>query len=402
MDGDTQPFDNASEPKRVSVLGATGSIGRNTLDIISRTPEAYDVIALTARDNVEQLASDARRLGARFAVVGDEKRYRDLKAALGGSGVEPGAGDEALVEAGAREADWVMAAIMGAAGLEPTFEAVRQGRTVAIANKECLVAAGDYFMDRAEAFGTALLPVDSEHSAAFQALDGSGRESLEKITLTASGGPFRTWDQEALAKVRPAEALKHPNWSMGAKLTIDSATLMNKGLELIEARHLFGVAPDQLDVVVHPQSIVHCLVHYRDGSVLAQLAMPDMRCPIAYSLSYPGRISTPVERLDLAQVGRLDFEPPDLARFPALALAQEAMRTGGVACTVLNAANEVAVAAFLRGELGFLGIARLVGDTLARFKGRALSDAPADIGDALSIDAEARTLALGLLGDEIS
>lgn len=387
----------SGEPRRLTILGATGSIGKSTLDVVRRGGDAYRLVAVTANRNAEELAAVARDGKVEVAAVGDASQYRVLKEALSGSGIIAAAGPDGLIEAAARSADWTMAAISGAAGLAPTWEAIRQGKTIAIANKECLVAAGQAFMQHAAACRATVLPVDSEHSAAFQALDASGPESIEKIVLTASGGPFRQHSREALAVATPAEALKHPNWSMGAKVTIDSATLMNKGLELIEAMHLFAVRPEQLDVVVHPQSIIHSLVYYRDGSVLAQMGTPDMRTPIAYSLSWPLRVDTPVARLDLVAVGRLTFEAPDPRRFPALELARRAMATGGTACTVLNAANEVAVEAFLAGRLSFPGIAELVERTLGEFAHERLSGAPADVAGALAIDGEARDLAYGLL-----
>ncbi len=334
-------------PRRISVLGATGSIGESTLDLVGRNASAYTVVALTGGRNAARLAELAVKHHAELAVIADEGCYAELRARLTGSGIETGAGEEALIEAASRPADWVMGAIVGAAGLKPTLAAVRQGTSTALANKECLVSAGRIFMREVASYKATLLPVNSEHSAAMQVMAGAPAGSIERICLTASGGPFRGWTLADMEQVEPKQALAHPNWSMGQKVTIDSATLMNKALELIEAHHLFGVAPDHLQVIIHPQSIVHCLVYYRDGSVLAQMASPDMRTPIAYSLAWPDRMQAPTERLDLARLGTLAFEPPDEARFPALRLAREVLAAGGSASTVLNAANEVAVEAFL-------------------------------------------------------
>ncbi len=383
--------------RRISILGATGSVGQSTLDLLSRSDDQFEVVALTANSNAAKLAEQAVASRARLAVIGEESRYLELKGALSGSGIRCAAGAEALVEAAAEPADCIMAAIMGAAGLKPTFEAARQGRRLALANKECLVSAGEIFMSAVAAAGTELIPVDSEHSAAFQAIAGADPAGIERITLTASGGPFRGWSLQQLAGVRPEQALKHPNWSMGRKITIDSATLMNKGLELIEAYHLFPVTADQLDVVVHPQSIVHCLVAFTDGSVLAQLACPDMRTPIAYSLSWPGRMPAPTERLDLVKLGTLTFEAPDVGRFPCLGIARQALEKGGGATAVLNAANEVAVEAFLDHKLGFLAIARLVAGVIEAADARGLSQMPASLADVLELDLQARDLAVSML-----
>ena len=385
-------------PKRISVLGATGSVGTSTLDLIGRTPNQFEVVALTAQTNVEALAECALRHRAAFAVIGDASRYQALKERLSGSGIEIAAGAAALIEAAARPADCVMAGISGAAGLGPTMAAVMQGRRVALANKECLVSAGAIFMKAVREVGTELVPVDSEHSGALQAIAGADPAAIERIVLTASGGPFRTWSLEELGHATPQQALCHPNWSMGRKITIDSATMMNKGLELIEAYHLFPVQPHQLEVVVHPQSIIHALVAYRDGSMLAQLANPDMRTPIAVSLAWPSRMSAPTKRLDLAEIGQLSFERPDEHRFRALGLARQAMQQGGMAPAVLNAANEVAVEAFLAGGLGFLQIAQLVAETLEMAHGRGLLGEATELGEVLATDAAARQLALNLLG----
>jgi 1-deoxy-D-xylulose-5-phosphate reductoisomerase len=386
-------------PRRVTVLGATGSVGKNTLDLVSRNPHLFEVVAVTANRNVEALASLALLHRAKLAVLADESGYGELKERLAGSDIEAAAGSAALVEAAGRTADCVMAGISGAAGLRPTLAAVAQGRRVALANKECLVCAGQMFMQAVRAAGTELIPVDSEHSAVFHTIAGSDPDTIERIVLTASGGPFRTWSLEQLEHATPQQALIHPNWSMGPKITIDSATLMNKGLELIEASHLFPVAPAQLEVVVHPQSIIHAMVGFRDGSMLAQLASPDMRTPIATGLAWPARIAVPTKRIDLIELGTLSFERPDEQRFRALALAREAMHDGGVAPTVLNAANEIAVEAFLTGRLKFPHIAQLVAETLDLAAGRGLLADANDIGTVLAADAAARELALFLLDD---
>jgi 1-deoxy-D-xylulose-5-phosphate reductoisomerase len=379
----------------VTILGATGSIGGSTVDLISRDRARYRVEAITAGTNVAALAKLARELGARFAAIADAGAYRALKDALAGSGIATGAGESALLEAAQRPADWAMAAIAGATGLKPTLAAAERGAAVAIANKECLVCAGGLFMRRAAMAGTTILPVDSEHNALFQAMGSGRREDVRRVILTASGGPFRTWTREAIAAATPAQALRHPNWSMGPKVTIDSATLMNKGLELIEAHHLFALPSGQIDVLVHPQSVVHGLVEFRDGSVVAQLGAPDMRIPIAHCLAWPERIDGPAPRLDLAKVASLTFEPPDIDRFPALGLAREALETGEAAPTILNAANEIAVAAFLEGQLPFGGITALVEATLERSDG--LSRQHASVDDALAVDHDSRLIARNLL-----
>lgn len=377
----------ASVRKRVSVLGSTGSVGCNTVDLLGRGPEAFAVEALTAGTNVELLARQARSLGARFAAVADPLRYKALKHELSGSGIEAAAGPEAVVEAARRPADFVMAAIVGAAGLESTLAAVDGGKTVGLANKECLVCAGALMMERVKAKGATLLPVNSEHNAIFQVFDFERPATVERIILTASGGPFRGFDRAALARVTPAQAIAHPNWDMGAKISVDSATMMNKGLELIEAHHLFRMPEDRIDILIHPQSVVHSLVAYVDGSVLAQLGAPDMRTPIAHALAWPERIAAPTKRLDLALLGQLTFEAPDEALFPALRLAREALRAGNGAPTVLNAANEVAVAAFLTGRIGFLDIARIVETTLASSRSRPVGS----LDDVRATDAAARS-----------
>ena len=384
-------------PRRISVLGATGSIGESTLDLIGRDPSAYQVVALTGGHNAARLAELAILHRAELAVIADPDGYAALRAGLAGTGIEVGAGEEALLEAASRPADWVMAAIVGAAGLKPTLEAVRQGSLTALANKECLVSAGDIFMAEVARAKATLLPVDSEHSAVMQMMTGARPEQIELVCLTASGGPFRRWSLDEMRDARPEQALNHPNWSMGPKVTIDSATLMNKGLELLEAHHLFSLPPTKLDVLIHPQSIVHCLVHLSDGSVLAQMSCPDMRTPIAYSLAWPERMHAPTKRLDLAELGTLTFEAPDEKRFPALRLAREVLAAGGSAGTVLNAANEIAVEAFLAGRIGFLAIAGLVEATLAANSGLTTCHRES-VDDVLAIDAEARASARSLLG----
>jgi len=384
-------------PRTVTLLGATGSIGSSTIDLLQRDPVRYRVEAVTARRNGTALAKLARDLNARFAAIADPAAYQELKSGLAGTRIEAAAGPAALVEAAQRPAEWVMAAITGAASLEPTLAAAERGATVALANKECLVCAGALFMRRAAAAGAAVLPVDSEHNAIFQALSAGRREDVKRIILTASGGPFRTSSLEAIRKVTLEQALKHPTWTMGPKVTIDSATLMNKGLELIEAHHLFGLKPDELDVVVHPQSVVHGLVEFRDGSVIAQLGSPDMRIPIAHCLAYPMRMTTPAPRLDLARIGTLSFEEPDPVRFPALALARRALADGGAAPTVLNAANEIAVAEFVGRRLGFSGIPALVEATLEAAERQGVTGEPQSVEQAIAIDHMARRIAADLL-----
>lgn len=386
-----------TKARSVSILGATGSIGSSTVDLIKRSPERFRVEAVTANSNAAALAAIARDLGARVAVLADDAGYADLKSALAGTGIETAAGEAGLIEAAQRPADWVMAAIAGAVGLKPTLAAIERGATVALANKECLVCAGSLFMRRAKMSGAAVLPVDSEHNAVFQALGAGRREDVSRVILTASGGPFRTWTLDQIRAATPDQALKHPNWSMGPKVTIDSATLMNKGLEVIEAHHLFGLKPDEIEVLVHPQSVVHGLVEFRDGSVVAQLGPADMRVPIAHCLAYPERLDGPVPRLDLAALRELTFENPDLTRFPALALARQAMMTGGAAPTVLNAADEVAVAEFMAGRLSFPGIAALVEATLDAAAKRGLLAEPVSVEAALAVDHTARGLARELL-----
>lgn len=381
-------------PQRLTILGATGSIGTSTLDLIGRHADRFDVVAVTANSNADALAAIAKRHRARRAVVADPTQYQVLKAALAGSGIEAAAGAEAVVEAARLPADCVLGAIVGAAGLAPTLAAVAQGCRIALANKECLVSAGGVFMRAVAASGAELLPVDSEHAGVFQALAGHDRTGISKLVITASGGPFRTWSAERIAAATVADALKHPNWVMGRKITIDSATLMNKGLELIEAHHLFDMAPDKLAAIVHPQSIVHALVEYIDGSVVAQLANPDMRSPIALALAWPRRMVAPTPPLDLASIGSLTFEAPDLQRFPALRVAIDALKRGPGATAALNAANEVAVEAFLDGKLRLPGIAIVVERVLNHMDatGGGLA-APADVDGVMAIDTAARAQA---------
>jgi 1-deoxy-D-xylulose-5-phosphate reductoisomerase len=387
----------ANAERTVTLLGATGSIGASTLDLIKRERNRYRVEAVSANKNVAVLAALAREVGARFAAVGDPDAFDDLKDALSGTGIETGAGESAVIEAAQRPADWVIGAITGAAGLKPTLAAAERGAIVALANKETLVCAGSLFMRRAAASGATILPVDSEHNALFQAMSGSRREDVRRVILTASGGPFRTAGAEAIRTATVEQALKHPNWSMGPKVTVDSATLMNKGLELIEAHHLFGLRAEQIDVLVHPQSIVHSLVEYCDGSMIAQLGSPDMRIPIAYCLAWPARLAGPAPRLDLARAAKLTFEEPDLARFPALNLARRALEAGGAAPTVLNAANEVAVAEFLARRLAFSGIPALVRATLEAALRHNWTKEPENVDEALFVDHNTRLLARDIL-----
>ncbi len=380
--------------KRVTVLGSTGSVGANTLSVISEHQERFRIVGLAAGRNADALVQQARVFRPELAVIADPAGYAAVKDGLAGTGIEVAAGPEAVVEAARRDAELAMAAISGAAGLESTLAAVERGAVVALANKESLVCAGELMMTAARASGSTILPVDSEHNAIFQVFDARNRDAIRRLVLTASGGPFRLACREDMAAARPAEALKHPNWDMGAKITIDSATMMNKGLELVEAHHLFDMPGDAIDILVHPQSIVHSMVEYSDGSVLAQLGTPDMRTPIAVALAWPERLAVTGERLDLAAVGRLDFEPPDPVRFPALALARAALKNGGTEPAVLSAANEVAVAAFLSERIGFLQIADIAGDTVAAIGSGRL----ATLDDVRSADREARDVAERLVG----
>ena len=379
--------------RKIAILGATGSVGKSTLDLVERNPDRFEVAAVTAATNVEALADIARRTNARLAVIADEDRLADLQALLAGTACRAAAGGDSLVEAATAEAELVIAAIVGCAGLRPVMAAVEAGRTVALANKEALVTAGALMTDAATASGAKLLPIDSEHNAIFQCLAGSRADDVSKIILTASGGPFRTASAETIRTATPAQAVAHPNWSMGAKISVDSATLMNKGLELIEAHYLFGLPSAQLDVVIHPQSVIHSMVEFVDGSVLAQLGSPDMRIPIASALAWPERMPTPAQRLDLTAIARLDFDSPDLDRFPALKIARLALEAGGSSPVVLNAANEVAVASFLSGEIAFPEIVRVVEEAI----GDAEFDAPRSIGDVLEIDRVTRERAQAMM-----
>ena len=384
-------------PRSIVILGATGSIGKSTADIILGAKGAFTVAAVAGGRDPIALARTARELGAKFAALADPAGYAELKDALAGSDIKAAAGPAAVVEAALYPSDMVMAAIAGTAGVEPTYAALSAGRTVALANKECLVCAGPAFIRQAAAMGTRLLPVDSEHNAIFQALGDADIDQIEMMTLTASGGPFRTWTAEAIAKATPEQALQHPNWSMGAKITVDSAGLMNKGLEVIEAHYLFGIERERLDVLVHAQSVVHGLVAFRDGSVTAGMAAPDMRVPIAHCLSYPTRLTTGARRLDLSAVGTLTFERPDYDRFPALRVALDALRIGNGAPTVINAANEIAVAAFLDRKISFHDIARLVERCCEAMLADNSAHEPQSVADALAVDHMARERTRALL-----
>ncbi|MEG3122564.1 1-deoxy-D-xylulose-5-phosphate reductoisomerase [Sphingomonas sp. GB1N7] len=375
--------------KTVTILGATGSVGTSTLDLIEREPDRFEILALTANRDTEKLAAAAIRTRAKRAVVADGSCLPDLRARLAGSGVEAAGGAQALLEASAMGADWTMGAIVGCAGLEPVMAAVEQGGIVVLANKEPLVSAGDVILKAAERSGATLLPADSEHNAIFQCFDATRPGNVRRIILTCSGGPFRDWSTERMRDVTPEQAVAHPNWSMGAKISVDSATCMNKGLELIEAARLFPVPHDAIEIVIHPQSVIHSLVDYIDGSVLAQLGPPDMRTPIAHCLAWPDRMATPMAPLDLIAISRLDFAAPDETRFPALRLAREALDAGGARPAILNAANEIAVAAFLKKRIGFLEIAAIVADTLDRYD----PPAPETLDEVLAIDAGARRIA---------
>ena len=379
--------------RSLTILGATGSVGSQTLDLVARNPGRWQVEALTAGSDVAGLVSAAKACGARFVAIADAAKGEALKAALAGTGIESGAGESALVDAAARDAEIVITAIVGAAGLPPTMAAVKRGAQIGIANKETLVCAGPVVTAAATAHGATLLPVDSEHNAIFQVFPHDDPAQVERVILTASGGPFRTRSRDEMRGVSVADACKHPTWSMGAKISIDSATLMNKGLELIEAAQLFPVDVERLDVIVHPQSVIHSMVEYVDGSVLAQLGSPDMRIPIAYAMGWPERIATPAARLDLAAIANLSFEKPDLERFPCLALAWAAMRAGGSAPCILNAANEIAVAAFIAGQAGFLDIDAIVAETL----NMVASGPVATLEEVMAIDAAARRTARALV-----
>jgi len=382
--------------RRISILGSTGSIGRNTLDVMAHLGgrEVFEIPAITGMGNIELLAAQARQTGAGFAVTADPDCYDDLKSALAGSGIEAGAGPSALIEAGARDTDLLMAGIVGIAGLAPTLAAVANGADIALANKECLVSAGDLFHEAITRGGGKLLPVDSEHNAIFQVLEENQRHAVDRIILTASGGPFRDYTREQMAAVTPETAAAHPNWSMGLKISIDSASMFNKALEMIEARHLFGMRPEQIEVIVHPQSIIHSMVGYTDGSVLAQLGAPDMRHAIGYAIAYPRRVSLPVERLDFAKLAQLDFFAPDETRFPALGLARTAMQRGGLQGAVLNGAKEIALEAFIAGQIGFLEMADIVAAAMDKLNDGRVAHT---IEDVYATDRDARAVAASLL-----
>ncbi|MGY2736238.1 1-deoxy-D-xylulose-5-phosphate reductoisomerase [Sphingomonas sp. UYP23] len=380
--------------KTITILGATGSIGTSTLDLIEREPDRFEVLALTANCDVARLAAAAIRTNAKLAVVADESCLTDLRAALAGTNIGCAGGRAAIIEAAAMGADITMGAIVGCTGLEPVMAAIAGGKTVILANKEPLVSAGEVVLAAAARSGATLLPADSEHNAIFQCFDAARPERVRRIILTCSGGPFREWSIEQMRSVTPEQAVAHPNWSMGAKISVDSATLFNKGLELIEAARLFPVPHDAIEIVIHPQSVIHSLVDYVDGSVLAQMGPPDMRVPIASCLAWPDRMATPMTPLDLVAIGRLDFCAPDPVRFPALQLTRGALNAGGARPAILNAANEIAVAAFLDREIGFLEIAAIVADTLDGYD----PAAPATLEDVLVVDAEARNVARGYVG----
>lgn len=388
------PRENAK--RRLTILGSTGSIGTNTLDVVERLGgrDAFEIVALTGNGNIPLLARQAIAHGAELAVTADDSQYASLKAALAGTGIAAASGRSGLIEAAERDAGWVMAAIVGNAGLAPTLAAACRGADIALANKECLVSAGSLFIEAVKKGGGRLLPVDSEHNAIFQVLEEHQRHAVERIILTASGGPFRTKSLDEMRHVTADVARAHPNWSMGLKISIDSASMFNKALEMIEAKHLFGLKPEQIEVIVHPQSVIHSMVGYTDGSVLAQLGCPDMRTAIGYALSYPSRCDLPIERLDFAKLSRLDFEAPDEVRFPAIRLARRAMEEGGVQGAVLNGAKETALEAFIAGNTGFLAMAEIVEQVMDR-----LSDLPAAVtmDDVFAADEKARQLAAGLL-----
>ena len=375
--------------RRISILGSTGSIGVNTLDVVNQLGgrDTFDVVAITGNANIALLAEQAKTCDAKLAVTADDGRYAALKDALAGSGIEVAAGREALIEAGARDSDWVMAAIVGTAGLAPTLAAARRGADIALANKECLVSAGELFVKAVAEGGGRLIPVDSEHSAIFQSLEDDQHHAVERVVLTASGGPFRTWTREQMAGVTADIARAHPNWSMGLKISIGSASMFNKALEMIEAKHLFNLRPDQIEVIVHPQSVIHSMVGYTDGSVLAQLGCPDMRTAIGYALTYPNRPKLNVERLDFARLARLDFEAPDETRFPALRLARTALERGGVQGAVMNAAEEIAFHAFCAGRIGFLNMADIAEQVMDDMAGYG---AATTMDEVFAADAEAR------------
>ena len=382
--------------KKLIILGSTGSIGQSTLDVVRAQPDRFEVVALVGNQNIEQLVADTKEFKPQMVVTASDDRYNELKQQLDQIDVEVAAGEQATIDAAAMSADMVMAAIVGTNGLKPTLRAIEAGTTIGLANKECLVSAGDVFMAKARANNVSVIPVDSEHSAIFQCLETHNFDEIDEITLTASGGPFRQFTKQQMENITLEQALNHPNWSMGAKITIDSSTLMNKELELIEAFHLFPVGLEKLNIVVHPQSIIHSFVSYVDGSVLAQMGVPDMRTPIAHALVYPGRIKAPVERLDLVKISTLTFEEPDTDRFPALRLARQVLETGGNAPTILNAANEVAVAEFLSQRIDYVAITKLVEDTLSKAEQSGMTGAIEDLEGVWDADQYARQTALEL------
>ncbi len=384
-------------PKRVVVLGATGSVGRTALAVIAEHPDLFRVEALVTGRDVEALAQLARTYHPKMVAIADEAGASALKTALSGTGIDTGAGAQAVIDAACIDCDIVVAGIVGTSGLLPTFAAVKQGRTIALANKECLVCAGEAFMAGVEHYGARILPLDSEHNALFQVLDGQDKQFVTKMTLTASGGPFRNWSKDAIDSASVEQALAHPNWSMGPKITIDSASMMNKGLELIEAHHIFGIPSDRLDVLIHPQSIIHGLISFADGSVSAGMAMPDMRVPTAHCLAYPDRIASGVVPLDLAAIGQLSFERPDLIRFPALALAYQALAAGGVMPAVMNAANEVAVQTFLKGQCAFGAVPDIVAAVMEKAVGWTVGES--SIERYLSADLDARRITHNIISD---
>jgi len=380
--------------RRVSIFGSTGSIGQNTVDLIARDPGAYQVVALTGGANIALLARDAKALGAELAVTAYEERLPELRDALAGTGIEAAAGQAALLEAADRPADWVMSAIVGAAGLAPGFRALRQGGTLALANKESLVTAGPLLLQEARDHGATILPVDSEHSAVFQALVGEDIAAVERIVITASGGGLRDWPLEALASATPADAGAHPNWDMGQRITIDSASMFNKGMELIETKEFFGVRPDQVEAVIHPQSLIHALVGFFDGALMAHLGPPDMRHAIGYALTWPERTHLPVDRLDLAQIATLEFRAPSDTRYPALNLARAVMESGGKTGAIFNAAKEIALDGFIAGRIGFMDMAGIVEATLAQLSGQlAVTNPMSDLEEVLAVDHMARSAA---------
>ena len=384
---------DADGTKRVALFGSTGSIGCSTLDVVRQHPERFTVSVLSANENAELLAKQAREFQPEAVVIKNESKRKELKALLGGTSIKVMSGEQALIDVAGEPCDLTLAAIVGAPGLLPTLEAIKAGNSIALANKETLVCAGDLVMAEAAKRNVKILPVDSEHCAVFQCFETAQRDKIDKVTITASGGPFRTWSKEQIDGAQLEQALKHPSWTMGQKITIDSATLMNKGLELIEAKQLFDLRPDQLDTVVHPQSIIHALVQYCDGSVLAQLANPDMRLPIAYAMAWPERIATPCPSLDLVELAKLTFEAPSFERFPCLRLAIQAMSAGGNATTVLNAANEEAVSAFLNRKIGFMAIPTLVETALEKIDWLPAQELPQIIDS----DSEARQLVRHLI-----